>query len=158
MHRRLKTWTYCLLEKLQDKAQQLTENPGAELKIPVQIRGPYGSPFTGCISDRYTSSVLIGCVSSMAPTHTLHSHSDPTAPQINGLSVPICATRYNHILTPQRNMWTFCWCGCIVCASSRPRMELENRFMPLKKEMEIAVLACAVFVYLCFYSVLWGSL
>eukprot|EP00041_Stephanoeca_diplocostata_P037456 m.1419500 g.1419500 ORF g.1419500 m.1419500 type:complete len:912 (-) comp25040_c1_seq2:1340-4075(-) len=60
MDPKLKTWTYCLLEKLQEKAQRLVENPGAQLKIPIQVRGPYGSPFTNCFSDRYKSSVLIG--------------------------------------------------------------------------------------------------
>ena len=54
------TWTYKLLDAIRTGAN-LNSPP-----IPLQIRGPYGSPFTKCFDPKFGAAVLIGAGTGLA--------------------------------------------------------------------------------------------
>eukprot|EP00041_Stephanoeca_diplocostata_P035658 m.1265825 g.1265825 ORF g.1265825 m.1265825 type:complete len:1213 (-) comp24738_c0_seq3:4981-8619(-) len=52
---KLETWTYKMFKLMQAKLQGESEDT-----VEVQIKGPYGSPFTTCYKPKYMATVLIG--------------------------------------------------------------------------------------------------
>lgn len=61
------TWTYSLLEKVRE-LQEASEQQDEAQSMPVQVRGPYGSPFTKLCEHPYPAAVLIGAGTGLTST------------------------------------------------------------------------------------------